>query len=120
MDRNNYKLAPAPEINLSRDLENLVALFREQEGWTVIVPSESTFRDFDLVFLKAQWITLNVVCDFEAVGFTAACTGALTAEGISCNVVAAHLFVSSPFGDRAVEVLAQLSSKNALLKKSVQ
>ena len=66
------------------------------------------------VLFRAVWITLTVPSDLQAVGLTAAVAEALTAAGISCNVVAAahhdHLFVPIEHAERAVHVLEALSA----------
>jgi hypothetical protein len=78
----------------------LFALIREEEGITLIR------RD-----RNGPWalITMTIVSDLEAVGFTAAFARALTTRGIPANVVAAfhhdHIFV--PWGRRH-EALAAL------------
>ena len=83
-----------------------VVTVRETEGCTVVV-TEAVARAAGLSILyRAAWITLTVHSDLEAVGLTAAVAAALTAEDISCNVVAGahhdHLFV--PW-DRSEEAL---------------
>lgn len=61
-------------------------------------------------------ITLSVHSALEAVGLTAAVSGALTQAGISANVVAAyyhdHIFVPAADAKRAVEVLQTLSRRD--------
>ena len=94
-------------------LQEVVGLFREAEGWTVILPEE-TAKSLGLPYdFVAAWITLTVHSSLEAVGFTAAFSAALTAEMIGCNVVAAfyhdHIFVKYEDADRALAVLKKLA-----------
>jgi hypothetical protein len=93
-----------------------VAIVRETEGVTVIAEeSVALARGLDIRF-RAAWITLSVYSALDAVGLTAAVAGALAAEGIACNVVAAvhhdHLFVPVDAAARAMAALARLT-KNA-------
>jgi uncharacterized protein len=94
-------------------LNETVYLFKEQEGITVIVRKELA-DDLGLKYsFVASWITLTVHSSLEAVGFTAAFTGALTRHGISCNVVAAyhhdHIFVHREDTEKALDILYELS-----------
>jgi uncharacterized protein len=89
-----------------------LGLFREAEGVTALVYEDvATQRGWKVAF-RAAWITLMVHSDFEAVGLTAAVAGALTAAGISCNVIAAvhhdHLFVPVEQGHAALAILQKL------------
>jgi uncharacterized protein len=61
-------------------LEQAFALIREAEGWTIVEPEPN--GDWAL-------ITMSVASDLEAVGFTAAFAGALAAQSIPSNVIAA-------------------------------
>jgi len=88
--------------------------FHEQEGITAIV--EKTLADrlgLSSTFPSA-WITLTVHSSLAAVGLTGAVAQALARNAISCNVVAAyyhdHLFVHEDAGQRAMEVLRDLSA----------
>lgn len=91
-----------------------LATFREAEGWSVIVRQEDATPAGLTPLFRAAWITLTVPSDLQAVGLTAAVAQALTAAGISCNVVAAahhdHLFVPVPRADEALQVLQTLSA----------
>lgn len=101
-------------VALSTELASTpwLGLFREVEALTVIVPeSAATDRGWPVLF-RAAWITLQVDSQLQDVGLTAAVSTALTAAGISCNVVAAahhdHLFVPFEQGDAAAAVLCRL------------
>ena len=91
-----------------------VAVFRESEATTVVVPSSLAAALNLHPRYVAAWITLTVYSDLDAVGFLAVISRALAAEGISCNVMSAvhhdHLFVPFDEGGRAVEVLRKLQS----------
>jgi hypothetical protein len=60
-------------------------------------------------------ITLQVNSDLEGVGLTSAVAGALTDQGIPCNVIAAlrhdHVFVPEALARRALDTLESLASK---------
>ena len=85
------------------------ALIREAEGAACILPHTAAATG------AAQFaqITLNVHSDLEAVGLTAAVSGALAASGIACNVVAGlhhdHLFVPWDKRGKALDLLERLS-----------
>lgn len=80
------------------------AIIREAEGLSAIMPGEG--GDF-------ARITLMVHSALEAVGLTAAVSGALAEQGIACNVVAGfyhdHLFVPWQRREEALAVLQRLS-----------
>ncbi|WP_223608708.1 ACT domain-containing protein [Chryseobacterium sp. OSA05B] len=97
----------------SFNLNEIEMLFREDEGFTLIVKKETADRlqlDYSVVM---SWITLTVHSSLEAVGLTAAFSKALSENDISCNVVAAyyhdHIFVNTKDTEKALEVLTQLS-----------
>ena len=85
--------------------------FREEEGLTLILPSGAA--DGAGIAYEGAWrmITLTVHSSLAAVGFLAAVTARLAAEGISVNPVAAfhhdHLFVPA---DRAGDALRALQA----------
>ncbi|MEK8034705.1 ACT domain-containing protein [Ideonella sp. DXS29W] len=89
-----------------------VVTVREAEGVTVIVPIEQAERHGLRVLFRAAWITLTVHSDLQAVGLTAAFSGALAMAGVSCNVVAGahhdHLFVPEEQAQQALDVLRAL------------
>ncbi|AYA37152.1 ACT domain-containing protein [Hymenobacter oligotrophus] len=98
--------------------DDVLCLFREQEGLTVILPQTAADALGLPYTFVARWISLTVHSALEAVGLTAAFATALTQAGISCNVVAAyyhdHLFVPTADAERALDVLRQLSAGAAL------
>jgi uncharacterized protein len=92
------------------------AWMREAEGVTVILEEASARAHGLEPRFRAAWITLTVHSALDGVGLTAAVAGALAAEGISCNVVAAlhhdHLFVPIESGDAALAALERLSKNS--------
>lgn len=101
-----------------------LATFREREGLTVIAREEDVRAvGLEPLFLCA-WIALSVHSDLEAVGLTAAIAAALTARGISCNVVAAayhdHIFVPVERADEAMEALIALQRDSAARSDEVE
>ena len=95
------------------DLNEVLLLFKEAEGYTVIISKEladSLQLEYSFV---AAWITLSVHSALDAVGLTAAFSQALAAGGISCNAVAAfyhdHIFVGKKDAEKAMEILWQLA-----------
>ena len=90
----------------------IVASIQESEGTTVIVAEETARRAGLLVAFLAEWVTLLVHSDLNAVGLTAAVARALADAGIACNVVAGvhhdHLFVPAGQGPAAVTALRAL------------
>jgi uncharacterized protein len=101
----------------SVNLEDVIFLFKEEEGQTIIIKKELA----DHLKLKysfiAAWVTLTIHSSLEAVGLTAAFSTALSQEGISCNVVAAfyhdHIFVNKNDAEKAMNILNRFSSANA-------
>jgi len=93
--------------------DEVVMVFKEAEGVTLIVRKEWADRNRLEYSFVAAWITLTVHSSLEAVGLTAAFSSALAANGISCNVVAAyyhdHIFVDSRDLARAMDVLRGLA-----------
>lgn len=90
-----------------------IASFREEEGMTLVLP-RSAGSDLGQAIGPMTRITLEVHSSLEAVGLTAAVAGALAAEGISANVIAAyyhdHIFVPRASADRALAVLQKLTT----------
>ena len=96
-------------------LKKAIGMFREKEGVTLIM-ERGIADEFKLSYqLICSWITLTIHSSLEAVGLTAAFSGALSNAGISCNVVAAfyhdHIFVPREDTGRALEILAGLGKE---------
>ncbi len=88
-------------------------LFKEKEGFTVII-SEDKARRLGLLYEEVwSWIELSVHSSLSAVGFIAEIAKVLADNGISVNVVSAfyhdHLFVKQKDDKRAVKILEELS-----------
>lgn len=102
-------------VNSLQNIETaeIISIFKESEGWTVIL--EKPIADqLNLSYtFHAAWITLTVHSSLEAVGLTAAFSNALAKASISCNIVAAyyhdHIFVDQKHADQAMEILLGLS-----------
>ena len=92
-----------------------IMTFLEDEGRTVVLDAKVAKAAELQGSAKLAWITLDVHSDLEAVGLTAAVSGALAEAGISCNVVAAayhdHLFVPADAAERALAVLQELAPR---------
>lgn len=91
------------------------ALIREREGVTAIIDradADALGLSYGSVFAK---VTLEVHSSLDAVGLTAAASGALAERGISANVVAAlyhdHFFVPFERRDEALAALADLAAR---------
>lgn len=97
------------------DTEHIISLFKEQEGYTLILRKEVADQLQLHYSFVAAWITLKVHSSLQAVGLTAAFSAALSNESISCNVVAAfyhdHIFVAEEDAQKAMEVLHKLSAQ---------
>ena len=95
------------------DLRDVVLIFKEDEGFTIILNREIADKLKLSYSFVASWITLTVHSSLEAVGLTAAFSKAFADHGISCNVVAAyhhdHIFISKKDADNAMKVLNKLS-----------
>ncbi len=96
------------------DMDKILFFFKEKEGTTLVL--EKSYADTEGVAYPSiyAWITLHIHSSLDAVGLTAAFSNALTDNGLSCNVVAGfyhdHIFVQYDLGQKAVDVLLNLSS----------
>jgi uncharacterized protein len=97
------------------DFDKILHFFKEKEGFTIVVEkdyADTKGYEYSSVY---SWITLLVHSSLDAVGLTAAFSNALAEHHISCNVVAGfyhdHIFVQSELGQKAVDVLKNLSLK---------
>lgn len=92
---------------------DIVMLFKEAEGYTLILEKANADRLKLPYDFEAAWITLTVHSSLEATGLTAAFSKALSEANISCNVVAGyfhdHIFVPIKEAERAMRVLEKLS-----------
>jgi len=113
LNEGDYVFCTRKDLN-ECDLNNIIMVFKEQEGMTIILTQEEADKlHFEYSFI-AKWITLTVHSSLEAVGLTAAFSKALTLENISCNVVAGyfhdHIFVNKKDAQKAVTILNKFSS----------
>ena len=96
------------------NLDDVVMLFKEGEGNTIIVKKELADKLKLHYSTVCAWITLTVHSSLTAVGLTAAFSKALSEKGISCNVVAAfyhdHIFVDKKDVQEAMGALVRLSA----------
>jgi len=94
--------------------KEIIGLFKEDEGWTVILNKQLADKLNLRYTYVAAWITLTIHSSLEAVGLTAAFATALGNEGISCNVVAAyyhdHIFVAKGDAEKAMVALQKISN----------
>ncbi|NRB02637.1 MAG: ACT domain-containing protein [Rhodobacteraceae bacterium] len=94
-----------------------LALFHEDEGVSLVVPSTAARAAGVLDGPDMAQITLNVYSDLEGIGLTAAVAEALAARGIPANVIAAfhhdHVFVPHARGAEALEILQRLQAEAA-------
>ena len=113
LDTQRWRFVLVSPDNAPQLLGAAVGTFREDEGVTAIVPSELA-DDLGIEGPDFARITLMVHSDLEAVGLTAAVSGALADAGIACNMVAAfhhdHTFVPAARGEKALGVLQELSA----------
>lgn len=98
-------------------LPRALAVFAEDEGTSLVLPlAVARSMRFDTGAPMRQ-ITLQVHSALDGVGLTVAVAGALAAEGIPCNVVAAfhhdHLFVPPEMAERALAALRALQAATA-------
>lgn len=103
---------PAPAVAVA------FGVIREDEATTVVLPTDVAVGlglDHEV---PSRRIELRVHSDLAAVGLTAAVAGALAAEGISANVVAAfhhdHVLVPAADGPAARDVLLDLTGPPTL------
>ncbi|WP_018330234.1 ACT domain-containing protein [Actinomycetospora chiangmaiensis] len=89
-----------------------LAVVVEDEGVTLVLRRPDADELGVAYGFVAAWLTLTVHSALEAVGLTAAFSGALGAAGISCNVLAGfhhdHLLVPVADRDRALGVIRSL------------
>ena len=96
------------------DTAHIIGLFKEAEGFTIILKKEVADQLQLEYSYVAAWITLTIHSSLAATGLTAAFATVLAQEGISCNVVAAyyhdHIFVAKEDAERAMAALNKLST----------
>ena len=90
-----------------------IGMFKEHEGTTFIMQKDDAVAEgLDWQF-ESAWISLTTHTALDGLGVTAAFSSALSAAGISCNVIAAvfhdHIFVPVERAEEAMDILAELS-----------
>jgi len=100
---------------LSRALPLAEGWIKEEEGTTLILArADAAALGFDTA-MPMRRIVLTVFSALDGVGLTAAVSGALAANGIPCNMVAAfhhdHVFVPAAMAERAIAVLRDVQKR---------
>lgn len=89
------------------------ATVREEEGWTLVLPTATARECGYEPELELSWLTLRVHSSLEAVGLTAAVSRVLAEVDVPCNVLAGfmhdHLLVPRDKVDTAIEAIESLS-----------
>lgn len=114
LKRGDYVFCTTKDTDIFK-ASDVLSFFREDEGITVILKKERADElELEYSFI-ASWITLTIHSSLEAVGLTAAFASALSAENISCNVIAGyyhdHIFVDREDALRAIDTLDRLSAE---------
>jgi hypothetical protein len=95
------------------DVETLATIVEAEAVTHVVRRAVADERGWPYDFV-AGWITLRVHSSLAAVGLTAAASGALAEQGISCNLLAGyyhdHILVRIDDVDLAMAALRRLSS----------
>ena len=117
LNSGDYVICTTPDFRVV-NIGEIVMMFRENEGFTIILKKELADTLGLSYSFTAAWITLVVNSSLLAIGFTSAFAKALTENGISCNVVAAfyhdHIFVAKKDTTKAMKVLKNLSYNSNL------
>ena len=107
-----WRFVSVSETEVLGHLASVRALFREDEGYSLLIPAEADAPD-----AMAQ-ITLQVFSALDGVGLTAAVSATLAEADIPCNVIAAthhdHIFVPVAMADRAVALLQARAAAEAV------
>ena len=113
LDPRLFVFASLREISPEILADEPLCLFREAEGWTVIIEESKAARYGAEDALRFSMITLEVYSDLEAVGLTAVATTALAAYGIPANVIAGyhhdHIFTPADDAEDAIDALLEMS-----------
>jgi hypothetical protein len=97
---------------IARALPLALGSFKEEEAVTLILGRADAATLGFTEAMPMRRIVLEVFSSLEGVGLTAAIAGALAAEGIACNMVAAfhhdHVFVPAEMAERALAILSDV------------
>lgn len=97
---------------IARAVPLALGSFREEESMTLILGRADALALGFAGEMPMRRIVLEVFSSLEGVGLTAAVAGALAAEGIPCNMVAAfhhdHVFVPADMAERALAILSDM------------
>ena len=108
-----FAFVSVSDQNELRNAEIIASILEDESFSAVIREADAEALGLPVLF-HAAWITLTVHSDLQAVGLTAAFSGALAKAGISCNVVAGayhdHLFVPVEQAEEAINVLKALQA----------
>jgi uncharacterized protein len=100
-------------LSLLMSLPSLQMLFREDEGWTVILPKHVAEEVGMETTFPCKKITLGVHSSLEAVGFLAAVTTRLKEVGVGCNPISGfyhdHLFIPEGREHDVMDALRNMS-----------
>jgi uncharacterized protein len=111
LNEGQFVFCTIPEKDI--DTSKIICFFRESEGLTLICSKEYADSQGFMYGSTFAWITLQIHSSLDAVGLTAAFSGALAQHNISCNVVAAfyhdHIFVPFDKQNKAIKVLETLA-----------
>lgn len=102
-------------LPLLMSLPSLQMLFREEEGWSIILPKHVAEEVGLETSFPCKKITLGVHSALEAVGFLAAVATRLTDVGVGCNPVSGfyhdHVFVPEGREGEVMEALRGMSEE---------
>ena len=111
LDAEEYVFCIAAEI----PPVDAICIFREDDGFTLIVPRAQAEREGLSFTYPCRRIVPHVQSDLNAIGFLAALATELARAGIGVNPVAAytqdHLFVATELADRALACLRELAER---------
>lgn len=100
---------------LSRALPLAEGVIKEDEGTTLILSDSDASALGLAAAMPMRRIVLTVFSALDGVGLTAAVSGALAAEDIPCNMIAAfhhdHVFVPAAMAERAIAVLRDVQNR---------
>ncbi|MDQ2067887.1 ACT domain-containing protein [Xinfangfangia sp. CPCC 101601] len=119
LDRMTYVFCSIDPAQLTSDIVlSSLALFHEEEGLSLILPSaKARLLKLPSGGAPMSRITLTVFSALEGVGLTAAVATALAEHGIACNMVAAyhhdHVFVPADQAQEAMVILGALQAAAA-------